>query len=189
MRVYNVEDVNAMSWEEYGIAIQLVLGKIRASGIVFDAVAPIMRSGGIPGNALAISLGVTKIIPLQFKYLRQPARLESMVTVPALLQKVPAPSNILICENNTSSGNTAQAAIELLKKHFPTSKLYYATVAKVFGGPDSLAGIEEYFFGRLTNERFVATEDEIVAYGLRPGVTLFPWEVVEDELIEMNQSS
>jgi hypoxanthine phosphoribosyltransferase len=186
MRIYNVGDVNAMSWEEYGAAIQGLLRKIRASGIQFDAVAPIMRSGAIPGNAVAISLGVTKIIPLQFKYLRQPDGLKSMMPMPTSLQRMPAPSNILICENNTSSGNTAQAAIELLKKHFPTSKLCYATVAKVFGGPDSIAGIEEYFFGRLTNERFVATEEEILTLDLRPGVTLFPWEVVKDELNEMN---
>jgi hypothetical protein len=93
----------------------------------------------------------------------------------------------LICENNTSSGATAQAAIDLLKSHFPASKLYYATVAKVFGGPNSFAGTEAYFFGRLTNERFIATRDEITTYELRPGVTLFPWEIANDELSEMNQ--
>ncbi|MDB6123325.1 MAG: hypothetical protein JWQ71_2318 [Pedosphaera sp.] len=189
MKIYNVEDIHSMSWTEYGVALDVLLKKIQASGLLFDAIAPILRSGAIPGSALAINLRITKIIPLQFKHLRHPARLESMLPMPALLQKLPEAPAILICENNTSSGDTAQAAIHLLKKHFPASKLYYATVAKVFGGPNSFAGIEEYFFGVLTNERFIATQDEITKFGLRPGVTLFPWEAAQDELTEMNQTS
>ncbi|WP_150107656.1 hypothetical protein [Pedosphaera parvula] len=189
MRIYSIEDINSMSWEEYGAALQVLLEKIQASGILFDAIVPIMRSGAIPGSALAIQLRITKIIPLQFKYRLQPNRLESIMPMPPPLPETPGPCNILICENNTSSGDTACGAIELLKRHFPASKLYYATVTKVFGGPNSFADTEAYFFGRLTNERFIATRDEMITHGLRPGVTLFPWEVAQDELHEMNQSS
>jgi hypothetical protein len=82
MRIYDKADINPMSWEEYGAAIQALLEKIQASGCLFDAIAPIMRSGAIPGSALAIQLRITKIIPLQFKYLHHPPRLESMMPLP-----------------------------------------------------------------------------------------------------------
>src|ERR1700722_8724744 len=130
MRISTKEDTNPMSWEEYGHVVQTLLEKICATGLSFDAIAPIMRSGGIPGNALAIRLQITRIIPLQFKYMAQPSRLELMN--PALPQPINERLNILICENNTSTGGTAQAAVARLKMMFPQSKLYYATVAKVF---------------------------------------------------------
>src|SRR4051812_21182535 len=75
MKIYNAGDINSMSWEEYGTALQRLSKKVQASGFTFDAIAPIMRSGAIPGSALAIHLRIAKIIPLQFKYLRQPTRL------------------------------------------------------------------------------------------------------------------
>lgn len=173
-----------MSWEEYGDAVETLLDQVCAGGVTFDAIAPIMRSGGIPGNALAIRLQVMRIIPLQFKYMSQPARLESMNAAPT--QPATDRLNILICENNTSTGGTAKAAIAHLKRMFPQSKLHYATVAKVFGGPDSLEGIEGYCFGVQTNERFLASPAQMKEFSLRPGITLFPWEIVEHELKEIN---
>ena len=94
--------------------------------------------------------------------------------------------NILICENNTRTGATAQAAISRLKKMFPHSELHYATVAKVFGGPDYFKGAEAYYFGVQTNERFLASPDQMKEFSLRPGITLFPWETAEHELKEIN---
>jgi len=173
-----------MSWEEYGATVQTLLDRISASGVSFDAIAPIMRSGGIPGNVLAIRLQITRIVPLQFKYLSHPPRLEQMNAMS--FQPIPDCPNILICENNTCTGGTAQAAIAQLKSMFPQSKLHYATVAKVFGGPDSFEGIEGYYFGIQTNEQFLASPSQIKEFSLRPGITLFPWEIAEDELKEIN---
>jgi len=175
-----------MRWSEYGAAVQTLLEKVHARGVFFDAIAPIMRSGGIPGNVLAIRLQITRIIPLQFKYKSDPARLESMnpIQLPSTNERL----NILICENNTSTGRTALAASAHLKKMFPQSKLHYATVAKIFGGPDTFEGIENYYFGVHTNERFLASPAQMREFSLRPGITLFPWEIVEHELKEINNS-
>jgi hypothetical protein len=59
-------------------------------------------------------------------------------------------------------------------------------VAKVFGGPDSFAGLEGYYFGVHTNERFLASPAQVQEFSLRPGITLFPWEIAEHELKEIN---
>src|SRR6185437_7062490 len=109
MRIFTKDDINPMSWDEYGANVKTLLNRVCASGVAFDAIAPIMRSGGIPGNLLAIRLQITRIIPLQFKYMSQPSRLEPMHSLPS--QPTTDRLNILICENNTSSGGTAQAAI------------------------------------------------------------------------------
>jgi hypoxanthine phosphoribosyltransferase len=185
MRTYTEADANSMSWAEYGAAVQALLKKILASHQTFDAIAPILRSGGIPGNLLAIRLQITNLIPLQFKYRSHPSRMEELNPLPPT--RIPAhPNNILICENNTSSGTTARAAIAHLKKMFPAARLHYATVAKVFGGPDSFAGVENYFFGVHTNERFLASPAQMKVLSLRPGIAIFPWEIIEHELREMN---
>lgn len=183
MRRYSKDDINPMSWQEYGAAVQTLLEKIIATGLSFDAIAPILRSGGIPGNLLAIRLQITRIIPLQFKYVGHPARLEQMDSTPR--PSIRGLSNILICDNNTSTGGTAQAAVARSKWMFPGSNLHYATVAKVFGGPDSLAGVAGYYFGIHTNERFLASTLQMKELSLRPGITLFPWEMAEDELREI----
>lgn len=184
MKIYTKDDTNPMSWAEYGAVVQTLLDKVRASGVSFDAIALILRSGGIPGSTLAINLQITRIIPLQFKYMSDPARLETRNLEPA--QPTTDRLNILICENNTSTGGTAQAAVAQLKRMFPQSKLHYATVAKIFGGPDSFEGIEGYYFGVQTNERFLASPAQMKQLSLRPGITLFPWEIAEHELQEIN---
>jgi hypoxanthine phosphoribosyltransferase len=185
MRTFTPDDTNPMSWDEYGAAVQTLLDRVRATGLSFDAISPIMRSGGIPGNVLAIRLQITRIIPLQFKYLSDPARLEQINPAPP--PSIAGQPNILICENNTSTGGTAQAAIARLKMMFPQGRLHYATVAKVFGGPDSFAGIEGYYFGVQTNERFLASPARMKELSLRPGITIFPWETTEHELKEINK--
>jgi len=184
MRIYTKADTNPMCWEEYGAVVGTLLDRVWATRLSFDAVAPIMRSGAIPGNVLAIRLQITRLIPLQFKYFSHPARLDQ--TNPMQTQAITDHLNILICENNTSTGGTAQAAIAYLRRMFPQSKLHYATVAKVFGGPDSFEGIEGYYFGVQTNERFLASPAQMKEFSLRPGITIFPWEIVEHELKEIH---
>jgi hypothetical protein len=143
-----------------------------------------MRSGGILGNILAIRFQVINIIPLQFKYMSEPTRPEQMN--PVLCRPSTDRLTVLICENNTSTGGTARAAIARLRSLFPNSRLHYATVAKVFGGPDSFEGVEGYYFGVQTDERFLASPAQIKELPLRPGITLFPWEIAEHELPEIN---
>lgn len=89
-----------MSWEEYEHAVKTLLERICATGLSFDAIAPVLRSGGIPGNVLAIRLKITRIIPLQFKYLGHPARLKQLDSTPC--QLMPGLPNILICEKFTA---------------------------------------------------------------------------------------
>ncbi len=186
MTTFTTKHLNPMFWQEYGAAIETLADKIRQADIAFDAIAPILRSGGIPGNLLAIRFQITRIIPLQFKYRSDRAIPDQINSMP--LRRTPDPLTILICENNTSTGGTARAAVAHLKKLAPHSRLHYGTVAKVFGAPDSFEGVDACYFGVHTNERFLATPAQITQLSLRPGITLFPWETAEHELAEMNHT-
>jgi hypothetical protein len=188
---YTAKDLNPMSWQEFGAIFQRLIAEIDAfsqrRGIKFDAVAPILRSGGIPGSAMAIQLDIPKMIPLQYRYRYNPTRVESVQVIMEALQGLSQTTHVLICETNTSHGATAELAIRQLREHIPGSKLYYATVALVYGAPESFAGVEQVFWGVRTNERKVACPTEAQTLGLRDGICLFPWERAELELREMNQ--
>ncbi len=94
--------------------------------------------------------------------------------------------NVLLCEGNTSSGSTAKKAALAIKEKFPNAKIYLATLTKVFGCNERLDGIEEIFYGRMTDENFKATEKEKMELDLRLGITIFPWENPTDELLAIN---
>jgi hypothetical protein len=94
--------------------------------------------------------------------------------------------NILFCEGNTSAGSVSKKAAKLIKEKYPDAKIYLATLTKVYGGPEEVEGIEKIFYGAMTNENYKATDEEVIALGLRKGITLFPWEKEEDELAELN---
>lgn len=183
------EDVNPMEWGEYGRAVDMLLHKIeqysKKTGTQFDIVAPILRSGGITGAMIAIHFNIVVMLPIQLK--RMPGSMEPVeVIVTKLNWGISKNPIILVCENNTGHGTTARKAIRLIRKKFPTARIFYATVTKAFGGPDKLDGVEEYFYGALTDELFVATAADIRKQHIRPNAILFPWEILDTEIAEAN---
>lgn len=183
-KTFSQEDTNKMTYDEFGKIIDDLVSKIESSGIKFEAVAPILRSGAIQGMMLAIKLKIFKVIPLGLKSNYETGEIDELFTVPEV--ELRGNSNILICENNTYSGHTATKAIALLQRKYPKATLYYATIAKVYGGPESFDGIKDYFYGVKTNEMFKADQLESVRLNLRPNITIFPWENTEDELKDIN---
>lgn len=174
-----------MSWEEFGSLTDNLAVQLLHSGIRFTVVAPLLRTGGVVGTMLAVRFRIVTMLPVQFKNFYNPSAIKQMLPVPDIL--IPeGPLNILLCEGNTSSGATATAAAEKIKEKYPEANIYLATATKVFGGPAQLPQIERIFYGRLTDENFVASKEEILQYDLRQGITIFPWEHSEDELADIN---
>jgi hypoxanthine phosphoribosyltransferase len=194
MTHYTHNDTNPMSWNEFGVILSTLIEKIvlyqNNHSIKFDIIAPILRSGMIPATAIANKLKITRILPIQVKYiyneLSQKPDLKQVLSTPKLLQPISELPNILICESNTGSGRSAQKVIELIIKEYPNANLYYSTVAKVYGGHDKFDNIKEYFYGIQTNEFFKASNIEEKQLNLRPKITIFPWETTEYELLDIN---
>ena len=187
---YTDRHVNPVSYAEFGLLVESLISKIQIliekEKIQIDGVAPVLRSGGVAGSMIAVHFRVPVMFPLQFKYHYQPRALKQVLQLPPVPDGLPRDPVILICENNTTSGKTARGAIDAVKQQIPHAKILYATVSKVFGGPDTIEGAEHYFYGICTNENFLATQDQEREMGLRPGIAVYPWEVISDELREMN---
>lgn len=188
-KVLTLNDTNPMSYDEFGKVVNRLIVQLDAycekNNLKFDIIVPILRSGGIPGSIIAVHFREIKILPIQLKC--YPGNIvKQLLTVPQLSLSVPKSPNILICETNTSTGRSAKAAIRLLKDRYPDATLFYSTVVKVFGGPDKFDGVKEYFYGIQSDENVIATADQVNNLGLRTGITIFPWENADDELLAAN---
>lgn len=186
---YKKEDINNMSWEEFDILINKLISDVdlyfKGFNQKIDLITPLHRTGGIIAGIISIKLGVIPLLPVQFKHSTE--GVDQISTLPELLIDLPENPNILFCEGNTSAGSVSKKAVKLIKEKYPKSKIYLATVAKVYGGPEEIEGIEKIFYGTLTNENSKATKEETAKMQIREGITIFPWEKVEDELSELNK--
>lgn len=190
--IFNQEQTNPLSWPEFGQLVDVLQEKIlkyfAEKNEKIDIITPIHRTGGIVGGVLGIRLHVLPILPTQFKYFYNPTEIKQISTLPDFLIDIPDNPNILFCEGNTNAGSISTKAAKIIKEKYPKAKIYLATVCKVFGGPEKLEGIEEIFYGTMTDEAFKATSEDFEKYKLRKGITIFPWENPKDELSEINNA-
>lgn len=183
---YKLEDINLMSWEEFGKLCDKLVEDIKSFGVKLDAVAPILRNGMIPATVIANKLEIINVIPIHLKYFYNPTEIRLMLPIVEPLSIKNSP-NILVVESNTSSGESAGKAYALLQQKFPNSDIYYATVTRVFKKPlNNLSVYKACLYGTLTDEDIIATQEEKRKYSLRDGITIFPWETAERELSAIN---
>ena len=181
---YSERDTNKMTWDEVSNLVDILISKTSKKNI--NVIAPMLRTGGIVGGIFSIKTGIVPMLPVQFKYSYNPTAINQIISVPDIIQNVPETMNVLLCEGNTSSGSIAMKASKAIREKYPGAKIYLATLTKVYGCPEKLDGIEEIFFGVMTDENFKATESEKKSLKLRKGITIFPWENVEAELSDVN---
>lgn len=186
---YTKNDTNPMNYVEFGHVMELLLEKIIDSGITFDAVAPILRNGAIPGTIIANRLQIIRMLPIQVKcdYEHGDARQLLPFCLP-IDNSLGTSPNILLVDTNTYSGGSAKLSYSIVQKVVPGANLYYATVGRVFRKPQvELSFFKDYYWGVMTNEAFEATAKEVQELELRPKITIYPWETVEFELEEINK--
>lgn len=189
--VYTEKDTNKMSWEEFGNVCDNLLKKIQESKVHFNIIVPILRNGMIPATVIANRLQILNIMPVQVKY--EYATQSPNQRLPVLKPldiNIPDYPNILVVESNTFSGKSAEKVCELVKSIYPNSNIYYATVTRVFRKSiNELSMYKEYFYGVMTDEELVATDEEKKKYNLREKITIYPWETVEYELEDINNAN
>jgi len=190
MSNYTIEDTNPILWPEFDLLIDNLITDINQyftkHNKKIHVISQLHRTGGIVGSILAIKMELVPLLPVQFKYTYNPTDITQISSVPDLLVDVPEDMNVILAEGNTSSGSVAKLAAKAIKEKYPKSTIYLATLTRVYGGFDSLENIEHIFQGAFTNEKFLATSQEIAQYSIREGITVFPWENLEQELVENN---
>lgn len=176
-------EANTMTWDEFERLVDVLAEKLVkhfGSAGNIHIISQLHRTDGIVGSMLAVQLGVEPLLPVQFTYRYHPTRIEQISSVPELLVPVPEDMNVVLAEGNTSSGSIAMCAAAAIREQYPKARIHLATLTKVYGGFETLEGIEEVFCGIETNEKGLATPEEATRLGLRPGITVFPWERTED---------
>jgi hypothetical protein len=185
-----IKNTNPMEWSEFDALIDALIAKTSAyfssHNEAVDVITPLLRSGGVTGGVMSVKMHVFTMLPVQFKYSYQPTTINQVISVPDILTPMPENMNIVMCEGNTSTGSIAVRAAAAIKAKYPKAKIYLATLTKVFGGPETLEGIEEIFYGKMTDENFKASDEELRTQDLRKGITIFPWENIEEELADIN---
>jgi len=118
-----VKDCSYMSWQEFGNVFEVLLKKIEKhaheNNITFDAVIPILRSGGVPASAMAIHFNIPNILPIQFKSFGNKLKCIMPLRKFDFSSQTPC---LLIYETNTATGKTAKDVIKATKKQYHLAK-------------------------------------------------------------------
>lgn len=177
-----------MSYMEFESIVDTLIYKINDSGITFQAVAPILRSGAIPATIIANKLRIPTMLPIHVRLESDSNEIKPLLPFVLPLENClgEAP-NILIVETNTITGKTAEKSFEIIKGNISNANIYYATVGRVYRKPEiKLEMFKDYFWGIITDELFEANDDDKLKMNIRPKITIYPWETAEFELEEIN---
>jgi hypoxanthine phosphoribosyltransferase len=186
---YDLSHTNPMSWDEFDRIASSLIDQLSTyqnkHHFKFDAVAPMLRSGGIPAVMIANKMQIIPMIPLQVKYNYDHGGVDTVIPplCPLTLDEN-AVKNILVTECNTYMGTSSKLVVNLLNKKFPKADLHYACITKVYGGPQNIKGYKSYHIGCWTNEAF----KDNAPNNCRPGITIYPWETAEYELEDINNA-
>lgn len=188
MSDYKKEDFVRISWEEYGQTLESLYQKLaiylEENSIKVGTVVPILRGGAFPGVYLAYKLHLLNILPVQYKYLVDETiskfELKRLDKTPESAFRNLSASTILVVGNNHCFGTTSKKAIADLKQIVPDCKIIYAAACMDYSYQD-MPEAEATFYGKLTNETRVLSEDDAKSKELNNNISLFPWEDIEEE--------
>jgi hypoxanthine phosphoribosyltransferase len=117
-------DLKPISYAEFGEILSRLEEQVKDSGIKFDLIIPILRSGAFTGMHLASKLKVKNILPAQYKYEFLPEEtITKKFEFPKLNYELAQNPNVLICDSNTVFGAIAAKVIQGIKQKYPSSKI------------------------------------------------------------------
>lgn len=182
-------DLRHITYAEWDIILRRLTHQItdycKVNAVNFDLVVPILRSGGFTGLHLASKLGVTNILPLQYKYIYKPEEhIIEKFEPPKLNFPILEEAHILIADSNTVWGGIATRAIEEIHSLYPKAKLYFAS-ANLDYSLQSLSDIEHIFYGLLSNESRKLSPSEEKQHHITYDIIIFPWEDLEEQWEEI----
>ena len=95
---------------------------------------------------------------------------------------------ILVTEGNHVRGGTALKCIQKIKSVLPNVKIIYASVGRDYAHRNRLPGTVFETWGFLTNETEILSKDECKELGVKNKFVVYPWEIIEEEIMEVNNS-
>jgi hypothetical protein len=188
----NREDLRTLSYKEFGSLLDVLTRKVistcKERALRIDIVAPILRSGGLTGCHLASKLGVTNMIPLQYRHTYEAvAPVRRQFDAPALTAEPPDPVVILMVDTNTVTGAVAQYAADELRMTRPSSRILFASLMLDLS-IEHLPHVELLISAQRTNERRTVSFELARDMGVSNDVYIYPWEDLEEQWTEIQMS-
>lgn len=180
-----------LSWEQYQSIADDLSNQIRNLDINFDFIVPIMRGGTILAISLSHSLGITRIYPVQYKYVYENIEGKELYHPIQMFSSIPSiksrnkPYTILVTEGNHSTGVTSQECINHIRSFLPNCQIYYVSIGRDYAHQERLKNTSFELWGMQTNERKTLTIEECMELGIQYDYMLYPWENLEEELAEI----
>jgi hypothetical protein len=181
-------DLRVLSYTEFGRLLDVLTANVvsacTAQHLRVDVVAPILRSGGITGCHLASKLGVTAMMPLQYKHTYDPAcPIRRQFGMPTLTAEPHDSIVILMADTNTVTGEVARHAARDLRMKWPASTILFASVILDLS-IEQLPDVDVLISAERSNERRTASAEDALRIGASNDILVFPWEDVEEQWLE-----
>jgi len=164
------DEIRTMSHSEFKKYVLKLTREIEKytteNNLRIDYVVPILRSGAVPAVYIANELNLIKFAPIQVKKVKQAGKYDHIMLLNSLkdLDKEKE-MNLLVVEGTYSSGETARAALDEIKKTLPKAKILFSCVC-VRGEENLPQDIEKSFYG------FSLAREKLFVY---------PWELKEQK--------
>jgi len=137
-------------------------------------------SGAFPGCHLASKLGVTDVLPLQYKHTYDPSRPVRSYRDPIMPHGISARATILLTDTNTVTGEIARRAAADIRAVLPPCRIVFASVMLDIS-VKTLAGIDFLISACRTNERRTLSRDAARRARISDDVYIFPWEDLDEQ--------
>lgn len=187
----DLDKLTKLDWNQFGERMDKLFAKVKKyfdeNEIKLSAIVPILREGGFVALPFCYRFNTWKIIPIQFKYFLKPGvdpykQIPTQISeLPELHYDLPDEPVFLLTDVFPGGGRTCKAAGEALKKKYPKSKLFYASMFQdvAFVKPEIY---EESFYQCQTDDTDQFTMEEKVERGIETEYYLMPWHNADEEM-------
>lgn len=190
-------DFYQMTWDEFGCYSKRMAADVAAfcesANVNIDFICPIVRGGSVLATCLSHILGVIPCIGIQFKHLNMgdtyepPKLIYESFSYFSEKKRKKNEYTVLLVEGNHCSGDTALEACRLLRQYFPRIKIIYASLVRDYEHRDVVSEVIFSTTGYYSNESKAKYSSEFIEeHGIRDKNTVFPWELIQEEIDECN---
>lgn len=183
-QVVSKSDLHQIDYNEFGCLVQVLADNVSgwiARNTEIDVIVPILRSGGFTALHLAADLGITNILPAQYKYTYgKTIDTVKKFELPDPLFELPFEPTILVVDTNTVEGRIATKVIRDLRLRFANAKIVFASLV-LDAALTELTGVDELLCARQSNESRSLSVSEAAERSISNELLVFPWENLEEE--------
>ncbi len=150
-----------------------------------------MRGGGVPAIKLSHMFNVIDVLPIQLKHNHETHGIDTKIGLDYLKDNsINENESILLVEGNHVTGETANIAVKMIREKFGKNvKIIYVSLTRDYTYKDSVKNICFTTWAMTTNEMKELSKEECNKLGINYNlVSVYPWENIEEELDELNNS-